>query len=204
MWSKMIGLSESVKGTVSGAKALVESGMGDGFHIDVRKHYSYENAYSIVIMNYEAMERWEFIVPHYKLVASSLPSACKEAGVDFSTLQMFVHGYNEYGVSCSVNVLPSEMEDAKSIGKRRERLVYFMSCGDKVKIGMSNDPERRREEIQRMHPDIVSIIHTEPGGKSREMELHQRFNDLHSHGEWFEYGEEIEEYISNSKASSNQ
>ena len=82
--------------------------------------------------------------------------------------------------------------------------VYFFRCGPYIKIGYSIDPTRRLREIRTgigtKVPDDIDrartvLVQTEPGGRSRERDLHQRFKHLHHWGEWFTEAPELTDYI---------
>lgn len=69
--------------------------------------------------------------------------------------------------------------------------VYFMEDGyGHVKIGVSNDPEKRLKQCQTGNPYKLIITRVEPYESSkeaykRENELHNTFKDFNTHGEWF-------------------
>lgn len=70
-------------------------------------------------------------------------------------------------------------------------MTYVYAIGDAdhrhVKIGYTNDPQRRLRNIRITCPFAVSILwHTE-GGVILEDALHGYFADYHSFGEWFEF-----------------
>lgn len=172
-------------------RGTLYTGMGDGFSILVNRHHVHAESWQIIIMNYDSMVRYEFLVPHDDILPNCLQAAYISSDVDGKSIQWVAFKMGSYGLTYPVDNQKTE-NDKRS---RSNRLVYFMRCGEKVKIGISFDPERRREELQRMNADELTIIHTEPGGKEREKELHLKFEDFRSHGEWFEYCDKIEEYI---------
>lgn len=82
--------------------------------------------------------------------------------------------------------------------------VYFIRCEGFVKIGISADPQKRLETIQRsgngtLAPPInlagSHIAATESGGRGRERELHRKFARLRVVGEWFKEDDELRSYI---------
>lgn len=56
-----------------------------------------------------------------------------------------------------------------------------------VKIGVSNDVQRRLREIQANSPIPLKVLWTSPGGLALERALHQHFADQRTHGEWFAF-----------------
>jgi hypothetical protein len=63
---------------------------------------------------------------------------------------------------------------------------YFMG-GDKgaVKIGFSEDVEKRLREIRPHSPIPLRILAATHGGRMREAHYHWKFRRLRLHGEWF-------------------
>lgn len=66
--------------------------------------------------------------------------------------------------------------------------VYFIQSeiGGPIKIGYSNDPNRRLNEIQNMSPFRLQILGTIPGNMELEASFHQKFASDRLWGEWFE------------------
>lgn len=67
--------------------------------------------------------------------------------------------------------------------------VYFIGRADGeglVKIGHSDDPERRLGELQTGSPVELAIIGAVLGSEAYEQELHARLTQSRRHGEWFE------------------
>jgi hypothetical protein len=54
-----------------------------------------------------------------------------------------------------------------------------------VKIGCSCDPRGRLNNIALYSPVLVRLIAMWPATRGEELELHQRFDHLRSHKEWF-------------------
>lgn len=85
--------------------------------------------------------------------------------------------------------VPMEREERDE----RER-VYLMGCDavELVKIGFSNDVERRLREVQCMSPVELRVLWTAPGSRAVEAALHARFAAVRRQGEWFALGEHVE------------
>ena len=80
--------------------------------------------------------------------------------------------------------------------KEQVQDVYFFQGCDtqRIKIGISKDVQRRLKSIQAPEPlKLMGIIKS--GGKRLEKELHQRFESLRVHNEWFKPDTELLEYI---------
>ena len=89
---------------------------------------------------------------------------------------------------------------------RYEASVYFLRCGDYIKIGYSAAPHMRLRQIKsddgtKRPSDIdcasTVLVQTEPGGFNRERELHAKFAHLRHTGEWFTEAPELTDYIRN-------
>lgn len=63
--------------------------------------------------------------------------------------------------------------------------VYFLRREVLIKIGYSNSPARRAQSLN------AELLATMPGGPDDERELHQRFQELWAHGEWFRPAQEL-------------
>lgn len=75
--------------------------------------------------------------------------------------------------------------------------VYFALADEvrRVKIGMSVSPRDRISTINADSPVAVRLVGTMPGTAENESALHRRFRHLHVKGEWFEYRDELADYI---------
>lgn len=73
--------------------------------------------------------------------------------------------------------------------------VYFIACGDRVKIGYSADPARRLVKINSDAPWPCELLGFVLATEFPEAELHARFAHLRLHGEWFALSPEVREFI---------
>jgi N6-adenosine-specific RNA methylase IME4 len=73
--------------------------------------------------------------------------------------------------------------------RRAGQQVYFFVDGDKIKIGVSLDPDERLKQLKTGNPGIKMVGHA-PGGLPVERELHKRLADKRINGEWFLFDEE--------------
>lgn len=73
--------------------------------------------------------------------------------------------------------------------------VYFIQCDDNgpIKIGYSKyeSAEARLTTAQVYNPMTLKLLCIMPGGRNKEKELHEKFNNFHIHGEWFYPNEEL-------------
>lgn len=67
--------------------------------------------------------------------------------------------------------------------------VYFAQRDGLIKIGWSKSVPYRMISLR------AKLIGAEPGERAREASLHKRFSHLRVHGEWFNPGEDLLEYI---------
>jgi hypothetical protein len=59
-----------------------------------------------------------------------------------------------------------------------------------VKIGVSDDPEERLEDLQTGSPVPLVLLWQVYGGQRLESLLHERFTAYRTHGEWFDFGDD--------------
>lgn len=77
-------------------------------------------------------------------------------------------------------------------------MIYYIQAieGSPIKIGFTKGPiEYRLRALQGGSPLKLTIIAWEDGDMVRERELHDRFDHLRLHGEWFRYAGTLIEYI---------
>ena len=80
----------------------------------------------------------------------------------------------------------------------REGLLYFIRRGPDgpVKIGWSQNVDRRMAELQVANAEKLELVGTVPGKWKDEAVLHARFSHLQvSDNEWFHCSEEVLDYI---------
>lgn len=102
------------------------------------------------------------------------------------------------GITCA----DLKWKESSSIStKIHEReYVYFLKADRFLKIGKSSgSPFSRIADLQTGCPfPLVPIAHIN-GGRSKELELHKRFNKYRVHGEWFIFSGELVEFINSIK-----
>jgi hypothetical protein len=77
-----------------------------------------------------------------------------------------------------------------------ETFVYFVrDQSGYIKIGVSNNPERRLAAMQTSHAAPLTLLAVMPGTRFDEAGLHVRFSHLRRTGEWFAPGKELMDYI---------
>lgn len=84
--------------------------------------------------------------------------------------------------------------------KRQEtdgRSVYFIQADNGlIKIGVAGSPKDRLRTLRTMSPVALRLVLVLPGrGAPGESELHARFAEHRSHGEWFRPAPELLNYI---------
>lgn len=73
--------------------------------------------------------------------------------------------------------------------------VYFIACGDRVKIGYSVDPAKRLTKINADAPMSCELLGFVSATDFPEQELHDRFAAVRLHSEWFALTAEIKAFI---------
>ena len=75
-------------------------------------------------------------------------------------------------------------------------MIYFVKANDRIKIGYAEDPSDRIASLQTSSPFPLEVMLIIDGNYDKENELHKKFRSRRVSGEWFQYVEEIKEYIS--------
>lgn len=70
--------------------------------------------------------------------------------------------------------------------------LYMIRCGPYVKIGVTNDIERRLISLQSGNPYLIELVGLWKGEGHREKEWHEALAHLHVRGEWFKLGNSCE------------
>lgn len=70
-------------------------------------------------------------------------------------------------------------------------MVYVIGTAGStiVKIGRTNDLDRRLRQLQPGNPAKLEVLWTVEGGSLIEGELHRWFKDCRVIGEWFDFGD---------------
>jgi hypothetical protein len=79
-------------------------------------------------------------------------------------------------------------------------MIYFIR-NDKgsIKIGYSKNPTERLKSLQVNCDGKLSLIGVIRGGKDKEKDLHNMFDNLRKAGEWFKSDDELLDYIARNK-----
>lgn len=77
------------------------------------------------------------------------------------------------------------------------RSVYFIEAENGlIKIGVAASPKERMRTLRTMSPVSLRLVLVLPGlGAAGEADLHRRFAEHRSHGEWFRPAPELVAYI---------
>lgn len=73
--------------------------------------------------------------------------------------------------------------------------VYFITDGEKIKIGKASNPKMRLSGLQTSHHKPLYFLAIMPGDESVERQLHRIFYAHRIRGEWFNDCEEIRRFI---------
>jgi len=87
---------------------------------------------------------------------------------------------------CGVNILDG-----------KEYVYFIQGAEDSIKIGRSNDPDRRLMELQTASPIELKFIKVIEGDEKLESEIHTRFGKSNIRGEWFKPSKRLLEFIDN-------
>lgn len=74
--------------------------------------------------------------------------------------------------------------------------VYFVKSGAFIKIGSSYNLHNRLMNLKISNAQLELLgIHIREDHTSLEDDLHKQFIEYHAHGEWFQYNQELVDYI---------
>lgn len=78
-----------------------------------------------------------------------------------------------------------------------EPCVYFVEAvgTNKIKIGITTNMSSRFAALKSSSPCELNLVYAFPGYSSKEKEIHKKFEHLCVKDEWFEYTDEIKQYI---------
>lgn len=74
-------------------------------------------------------------------------------------------------------------------------MIYFIESQGMVKIGYSNDPKRRLQMLSTGCPTECTLLAICEGDEQEEARVHERFRHLRSRGEWFNFGDDLRQFI---------
>ncbi len=83
----------------------------------------------------------------------------------------------------------------KPLGATKKSMIYFISGGGLIKIGVTTNLPNRVVELQIGSPVLLTVLATIPGDAATEHKLHTKFSKHRNHGEWFNASPEIYQYI---------
>ena len=63
--------------------------------------------------------------------------------------------------------------------------LYFIQCGDYIKIGRANNVWQRVGQLRAANPYPIELINMLENQGYREKEFHEKFKGKHHTGEWF-------------------
>lgn len=73
--------------------------------------------------------------------------------------------------------------------------IYFIRAGERVKIGFTQNMDRRLSQLQLFFPERLEVVLTLPGSILMEHELHRRFAAHELEREWFAYAAPIAAFV---------
>ncbi|MEU3363876.1 MarR family transcriptional regulator [Streptomyces pseudogriseolus] len=85
---------------------------------------------------------------------------------------------------------PASLDDRPRRISRRWVYVIGSPVVRPVKIGVSDDPEARLDDLQTGSPVPLVLLWQVHGGQRLEIALHERFAAVRTHGEWFDFGDD--------------
>ena len=84
-------------------------------------------------------------------------------------------------------------------------MVYFVTDGQKIKIGNSKNVKKRVLQLQVANSKELVLLGYVQGDEEKEKYLHKVFNQyrIRANGEWFEPAQELLDYINTNNEKEN-
>ncbi len=88
-------------------------------------------------------------------------------------------------------------ERVASEPRGRKTYIYFAHCAatNLMKIGVSDDPLRRIEDLTKKTGLALALYHVTEGSFTEEKRLHEQFSSLRREGEYFAYEGALKDYV---------
>ena len=77
--------------------------------------------------------------------------------------------------------------DKRNSIRRMPDMIYFIRQRNKLKIGYTEDVDRRIKELQTGSPVRLQLLKVIPGDQVLERQIHELFKEKRAQGEWFHY-----------------
>lgn len=90
-------------------------------------------------------------------------------------------GSSKQCVRCSSRIKGRKGLYARNAGKD----LYFVRCGEFIKIGVSSDVPKRLKALKSSNPHPLELMYHGVGEGVHEEQWHLLYQDMHLHGEWF-------------------
>jgi hypothetical protein len=105
--------------------------------------------------------------------------------------------WQSFAIHGRVKATPVRYDAHYIAPKERDGLVYFVQAGPRgpIKVGWSQDVERRIAELQTANAAKLVLLGTVSGTLETEAALHARFSHLRLEAEWFRNSPEIHEFL---------
>ena len=84
--------------------------------------------------------------------------------------------------SCS-----SKINGRKGLYSRKRKDLYFIKCGDYIKIGVSDNVQRRLNDLRTSNPFPLELVYFGEGEGCDEEMWHSVFKHRLHHGEWYKF-----------------
>lgn len=116
-----------------------------------------------------------------------------EHGLTFQRISQIVNGYRHRPGKQP----PTQHQVRKrhAYDKHHHVRVYFVRVGAFVKIGITNNLDRRMRSLEGQCPFPVELLAACAGGRPLEKALHARFAHRHHRLEWYHYAADLDAAI---------
>ena len=133
-------------------------------------------------------------------VARTVKGFCQAYGISRASFYRLVDDGKLTVVKSGSRTLVRESDaqawmDRLPVGTNKKQSVYFIQSVETraIKIGVSTRPEKRLKALQTAHGRTLLLLGTTK--KFSEQDLHKRFKEIRSGGEWFQADVELLRFL---------
>lgn len=90
---------------------------------------------------------------------------------------------------------PDDHLDLSRFEAPHKRMLYFIRCGDFIKIGITTNILQRYRHLNTANPLPISVFMVGDGDVDLERTIHEDFKELRVKGEWFRNEEPLTGFI---------
>jgi mRNA-degrading endonuclease YafQ of YafQ-DinJ toxin-antitoxin module len=104
---------------------------------------------------------------------------------DCGTTGVVINSSLRHGNSTQCKRCACRINGRKGLNAQSKEHLYFIKCGEYIKIGSTDNIDRRVKDLRNSNPYPVELIMSMVGQGHREADYHELYKEHRVHGEWF-------------------